>query len=100
MNKNVIGTMAGLVLLIMSASVVEVWAFDEPAGRGGRIGPPPEAIEACKDKSEGAKVELTSPRGEKIKASCEQIDGQLAAVPEESFRFRGPKAQPDESNKE
>jgi len=50
------------------------------------IGLPPEAIEACKDKNEGDKVEITNSRMEKMKATCKQIDGQLIAVPEGDFR--------------
>ena len=85
MNRYVIGTTVGLLLLIGSASAV-VWAIDGPPGRGSHMGPPPEAIEACKDKNEGAKVEISNHRGEKMKATCEQIDGQLVAVPEGGFR--------------
>lgn len=79
MNTNIIGTMVGLFLLIGSASAV--WAFDGPPGRGSHLGPPPEAIEACKDKNEGDKVEITSLRMEKMKATC-----KLVAVPDGDFR--------------
>jgi hypothetical protein len=85
MKKNVIKTAAGVLLLIGSASGA-VWAVDGPPDSGKRMGPPPEAIEACKDKSEGAKVEIINPRGEKMNAVCKQIDGQPAAVPEEGSR--------------
>jgi hypothetical protein len=85
MNKNIINTAAGILLLIGSASAT-VWALDGPPDSGKRMGPPPEAIEACKDKNERAAVEFTGPRGEKIKATCKQIDDQLVAVPEEGFR--------------
>ncbi|MFA4918795.1 MAG: hypothetical protein WC581_06030 [Thermodesulfovibrionales bacterium] len=91
MNRNIINTAAGVLLLIGSASAA-AWALDGPQDSGKRMGPPPEAIEACKDKSEGAAVEFTGPRGEKIKATCKQIEGQLAAVPDGGFR--GPKAPP------
>ena len=84
MNKNLIGMTMSSILLFGSAS----WAFDGPQGRGGRT-PPPEAIEACKDKKEGETVEITIPQGEKIKATCKDINGQLAAVPEGGFRGRG-----------
>lgn len=84
MKKNLIGMMMSSVLLFGSAS----WAFDGPQGRGGRT-PPPEAIEVCKDKNEGETVEITTPRGEKIKATCKDINGQLAAVPEGGLRGRG-----------
>ena len=81
MNRNLIGTMAVLLLLIGSAPAV-VLAFDGPAGRGGRKGPPPEAIEACKGKQVGDTVEFTGRRGETLEATCKEMDGQLAAVPQ------------------
>ena len=84
MNRNLIGTMVGLLLLIGSTSVV-AWAFDGPPGRGGKMGPPTEAIEACKDKSEGTSVTFTTPRGTTVKATCKLINGQLVAVPEGGF---------------
>ncbi len=67
------------------------WAFEGPDG-GVYKGLPPEAIEACKDKVEGTAVEITTPRGYTVKATCKQIDGQMAAVPEGGFR--GPKGTP------
>lgn len=85
MNRYIIKTAAGLLLVLGSASSA-VWAMDGPGGRGGHRGPPPEAIEACKDRNEGAEVEITNRRGEKRKATCRQINGQLAAVPEGGFR--------------
>lgn len=84
MNRKVIATT--VVLLIVSASGA-VMALDGPQGRKGHMGFPQEAIEACKGKSEGATVEITTPRGDKIKATC-----KLVAVPEGGFR--GPKAPP------
>lgn len=81
MNRNLIGTMA--VLLLAPAVVL---AFDWPAGRGGRKGAPPEAIEACKGKTEGDAVEFTTPRGDKVTATCKLADSQLVAVPEGGFR--------------
>ena len=91
MNGYLIGTAASLLLLIGSAPGV-VRAMDGPPGRGGHMGPPPGAIEVCKDKSEGTSVTFTTPRGETVKATCEQINGQLVAVPEEGFG--GPKVPP------
>jgi len=85
MNKHIINTAAGILLLVGSASAA-AWAMDGPPDSGRRIGPPPETIEACKDKNEETKVEITNPRGEKMNAVCKQIDGQLVAVPEEGFR--------------
>jgi hypothetical protein len=89
MNRQIIMTAAGLLLFIGSVSA-GVWAMDGPPGRGGPMGPPPEAVEACKNKSEGTAVEFIGHRGEKIKATCKLIDGQLAAVPTDGFRSLKP----------
>lgn len=83
--------MGGTLLAVLSLVAGSSWAYEEPQGVARR-GPPPEAIEACKDKSEGTAVEITTPRGDTIKAICKQIDGQIAAVPEGGFR--GPKRTP------
>jgi hypothetical protein len=96
MNRQIIRTAAGLLLLIGSASA-GAWAMDGPPGQGSRMGPPPEAVEACEDKSEGSAVEFTGPRGEKIKATCKLIDGRLAAVPDDGFRGQKPPP-PGENN--
>lgn len=92
MNRHVIGIAAGLLLLLIGSTSAVVYAMDGSPGPGRRMGPPPEAVEACKDKNEGAKVEITNPRGEKINATCKQINSQLVAVPEGGFR--GPKGAP------
>ena len=76
------------VLLIVPGTS---WAFEGSEGDGRRE-LPPEAIDVCKDKSAGTEVEISTPRGEKIKATCKQIDGQIVAVPEGGFR--GPKGTP------
>ena len=56
-----------------------------PRGRGGdRQGPPPEAIEACKDLGEGDACSVETPRG-KLEGTCRKPprgDGDgLACVP-------------------
>lgn len=91
MNRCIIGKTVGLLLLIGGASAA-VWAQDEPPGRRGRMGPPLEAIQACSDKNEGTVVELITPRGDQLKATCKQVDGQLMAVPNDHFRV--PKGNP------
>ncbi len=45
-------------------------------------GPPPEAIEACQDKSEGDVVSFSGRRGESVSATCQTIGDILVAVPE------------------
>ncbi len=50
---------------------------------GRRQGPPPEAIEACENKNAGDSVSFTGRRGESLEATCQEMDGQLVAVPED-----------------
>ena len=50
--------------------------------RRGAQGPPAEAIKACEGKELGDTVEFTGRRGESLKATCQNIDDQLVAVPE------------------
>lgn len=48
------------------------WAFR--GGRGeGPMGPPAEALEACKGKTEGTAVEFTNRRGDKVTATCRMM---------------------------
>ncbi len=42
-------------------------------GGGGRGGPPPEALEACKGKKEGDAVQVKTPRGDKMSATCHLV---------------------------
>lgn len=49
---------------------------------GDHQGPPPEAIEACAGKTAGDSVVFTDGRGESLEATCQDRDGQMAAVPE------------------
>ena len=43
---------------------------------------PPEAVEACKNLSEGATVEFPTPDGERVRGVCKPLGGQLVAVPD------------------
>ncbi len=48
-------------------------------GQGGRPpGPPQEFFDACKGKAAGTVVQVKTPRGDTIKATC-----QMVAVPEQ-----------------
>jgi len=60
----------------------------ENTGPPGRppMGPPPEAIAACKGKSEGTAVQFATPRGDTLKGVCKLINGTLAAAPEGGMR--------------
>ena len=71
------------IICLLSAIVPNVaWAaYDSQNPPGDRSQPPKEAFEACKGKSEGVAVEVTTPHG-KLKATCKKIEGQLVAVPE------------------
>ena len=69
MNKHIINTSAGILLLIGSASAA-VWAVDGPPDSGRYMGPPPEAVEACKDKNEGAEVEFATRREKRSRLSA------------------------------
>ncbi len=50
-------------------------------GGGRPPGPPPEAVQACAGKSEGAQVSFSGRNGESFSGVCRSIDGQLAAMP-------------------
>lgn len=69
-----------LLLTLAILSPVTVYAFG--AGKGRPQGPPPEAIEACEGKSVGDSVEFKGRRGEILEATCQEKNGQLAAVPD------------------
>lgn len=43
--------------------------------------PPKEAFEACVDKSEGEVVEIETPHGHQLEATCKLMEDQLVAVP-------------------
>lgn len=53
----------------------------KPKG-GDHQGPPLEAIEACAGKTVGDSVVFTDGRGESLEATCQERDGQMAAVPD------------------
>jgi hypothetical protein len=45
----------------------------EQGGGGGGGGPPPEALEACKGKKDGDTVQIKTPHGDKINATCRMV---------------------------
>ena len=51
-------------------------------GQGRPQGPPPEAIEACEGMAVGDAVSFTGRQGETLEATCQEIEGQIVAVPE------------------
>jgi hypothetical protein len=66
-----------LLAVVMTAGV----AFGQPPGGWSHHGPPPEAIKACEGKSPGDAVQLHTPRGDTLTATCREVRGQLVAVP-------------------
>ena len=72
------------VVLIVSLSTLMpmIVTASNNKGQGRPQGPPPEAIAACEGKSAGDSVTFTGRRGETLEATCQEKDGQMAAVPE------------------
>jgi len=48
-------------------------------------GPPPEAVAACKNQADGAKVQFTGHRGETVKGRCRKMGEVMAAMPEDGM---------------
>jgi len=57
-------------------------------GQGGGRKPPQAAIDACQGHQEGDQVSFTTPRGDSLDCTCRNIQGVLAAVPND--RSGGP----------
>ncbi|MEW5837324.1 MAG: hypothetical protein AB1717_00615 [Pseudomonadota bacterium] len=82
---------AGLSLAIVSAFAPSVYA-EPPAADGASNercrhdrphGPPPEALDACKDKQSGDACQFNSPRGDSMSGVCyAPQDKPLACKPE------------------
>ena len=72
-------------MAILAAALTSTYASAEPDQRSGkRRGPPPQAIEACADQSEGAACSFSGRRGEVV-GSCiapPQDKDELACAPE------------------
>ncbi len=74
--------------LLLGACVVTPFAGAQPGGGGGNgehRGPPPEAYEACADKSAGDSCEMTGRRGDTLQGSCfvpKEEEGSLVCAPE------------------
>ena len=70
-----------LLFAVATSTAIIACASGERGGR--RQGPPPEAIEACSGKSEGESVTFSGRRGDTVKATCQTVNEQLVAVPED-----------------
>ena len=82
MNKFVIRIIPILFLLAGGISAMQAEEMNSPPKPQRGMKPPPEAIEACKGKSEGTTVQFTTSRGDTLKGVCKQFEGVLAAMPE------------------
>lgn len=80
MKKNEIIKVTAVLTILLVMPIIACSQSKGPNDR--RQGPPPEAIEACENKEAGDNVKFTGRRGESVEATCQEIDGQLAAVPE------------------
>ncbi|MFT6898985.1 MAG: hypothetical protein ACJA13_003416 [Paraglaciecola sp.] len=61
----------------------------EARGQGGvkhERRPPPEALEACVDKAQGDAVTFETRRGDSLSGTCEMIENNLVAVPDNAPR--------------
>lgn len=82
MNKNIIKAMLILFLLTGFVITVQAGETNTPPKPQGSMKPPPEAIAACKGKSEGTSVQFTTPRGDTFTGVCKLFEGVLTAMPE------------------
>lgn len=73
-----------VVLALVALMPLEAWSFGGTGGSGGGRpkAPPQEAIQVCEGKSAGDSVEFETRRGDTLTGVCQEIDGQLVAVPE------------------
>ena len=74
MNKLTLG--AALILAGLSVS-----AMAEVTGQQQRREPPPQAFEICKGKSAGDTVQITTPQGQQLSATCTESPKGLFARP-------------------
>lgn len=72
---------AGVLLAAGVMVSAPAWASVGP-NPGERREPPQAAFDVCKGKSEGTAVEIVTPNGSTIKATCKKFKDQLVAVPE------------------
>jgi hypothetical protein len=87
MNPTRLALAAQTLLLCLAATGCAFPGRGEPP-RGGEFhradkphGPPPEAVAACKGKTEGAAASFAGRDGENIAGVCELVDGVLAIRP-------------------
>jgi hypothetical protein len=74
------------LFFVASMVVIGSTGVHAQESRGGDRRPPPEAFEACADKSEGDSVTIETRRGDTLSATCQMIEDSLVAVPEDAPR--------------
>lgn len=83
--------------LLFSATVASAQPGQMNGAQGGHPGPPPEAYTACEGKQVGDSVQITTPRGDTITGTCEQMDGRLVLHPDNMPQGdMAPPSQPDQ----
>lgn len=86
-----------LLVALLLVPIAGCANFKDNAGH--HQGPPPEAIKACEGQSDGDLITFTGPRGESIKATCQDMHGQLIAVPEDRPKGKHHQGPPPEAIK-
>jgi len=69
------------LLIVLATLAGTAFAADDKPPTGQPPGPPPEAVAACKGKTEGTSVSFTGHRGETMTGVCQLSNGVLAARP-------------------
>jgi hypothetical protein len=82
MNRFIIRIMLIILLFTGSIWAAQAKELSGPPQPQGGMKPPPEAIAACKGKSEGTFVQFTTSRGDTLKGVCKQVDGVMVATPQ------------------
>lgn len=73
-----------IVCLLVLASLTPVtgWAYGDNDGKSRKEAFKAKAFKACEGKKAGDSVEFTGLRGNKLIATCEDVNGQLLGLPE------------------
>lgn len=81
------------LFITLTSLMFAITSLQSFAAKKAHRQPPPEAFEACEDKSEGDTVSITTPRGDTLDATCKLMKEQLIAVPEHGHRSRSSRSE-------
>jgi len=81
-------SLVSLICLFMFLGTTFAQQKPQQQSQRGGGGPPQEAIDACDGKNDGDSVTFVSLRGDSITGTCQDIQGQMVAVPENGFQKR------------